>query len=163
MATLHLIVGLPCSGKTTLARKLETKHSALRLTTDEWHIRLFGNDYGDNMTESDEAEHDSRHDSVESIMWDVAARVLVLGVDVILDFGCWVRSQRDEFRSKAENLGVDFRIHFADAREEVLFERLKARNDMRTGGTFFIPEAKLKEWIQIFEPPSSEELDSSND
>jgi predicted kinase len=163
VATLHLIVGLPCSGKTTLARQLETKHSALRLTTDEWHIRLFGNDYGDNMTKSDEAEHDSRHDSVESIMWDVAARVLVLGVDVILDFGCWVRSQRDEFRSRAENLGADFRIHFADAREEVLFERLKARNDMRTGGTFFIPEAKLKEWIQIFEPPSSEELDSSKD
>ena len=163
MATLHLMVGLPCSGKTTLARQLEAKYSALRLTTDEWHIRLFGNDYGDNMTESDEAEHDSRHDSVESIMWDVAARVLVLGVDVILDFGCWVRSQRDEFRSRAENLGADFRIHFADARDEVLFERLKARNDVRTGGTFFIPEAKLKEWIQIFEPPSSEELDSSKD
>ena len=163
MATLHLIFGLPCSGKTTLARQLEANYSALRLTADEWHIRLFGNDYGDNMTESDEAEHDSRHDSVESLMWDVAARVLVLGVDVILDFGCWVRSQRDEFRSRAENLGAGFRIHFADAREEVLFERLKARNDMRTGGTFFIPEAKLKEWIQIFEPPSLEELDSSKD
>jgi hypothetical protein len=47
--------------------------------------------------------------------------------------------------------------------EEVLFERLKARNDMHTEGTFFIPEAKLKEWIKKFEPPSSEELDSSDD
>ena len=163
MATLHLIVGLPCSGKTTLARQLETKYSALRLTTDEWHIRLFGHDFRDNMTESDEAKHGSRHDSVESIMWDVAARVLVLGVDVILDFGCWVRSQRDEFRSRAKNLGVDFKIHFVDVSEEVLFERLEARNDMHTEGTFFIPKAKLKEWIQIFEPPSSEELDSSKD
>ena len=160
MATLHLIVGLPCSGKTTLARQLETQHSALRLTTDEWHIRLFGQDFGDNMTESDEAEHDSRHAAVESIMWDVAARVLVLGIDVILDFGCWVRSQRDEFRSRASQLGADFRIHFAAASEEELFERLKARNEMQTEGTFFIPEAKLKEWIHIFEPPSSEELDS---
>jgi hypothetical protein len=34
---------------------------------------------------------------------------------------------------------------------------------MHAEGTFFIPEAKLKEWIQIFEPPSSEELDSSED
>jgi len=115
------------------------------------------------MTESEEAEHDSRHESVESIMWDVAARVLVLGVDVILDFGCWVRSQRDEFRSRAENLGADFKIHFVDAPEGVLFERLKARNDMQADGTFFIPEAKLREWIEIFEPPSSEELDSLND
>ncbi len=163
MATLHLIVGLPCSGKTTLARQLETKYSALRLTTDEWHIRLFGSDFGDNMTESEQAEHDSRHESVESIMWDVAARVLVLGIDVVLDFGCWVRSQRDEFRSRAKNLGADFKIHFVDAPDEVLFERLKARNDMQAEGTFFIPEANLKEWIQIFEPPSSEELDSLND
>ena len=163
MATLHLIVGLPCSGKTTLARQLETKYSALRLTTDEWHIRLFGHDFGDNITEYDEAKHGSRHDLVESIMWDVAARVLVLGVDVILDFGCWVRSQRDEFCSRAENLGADFEIHFVDVPEEVLFERLKARNDMGTEGTFFIPEVKLKEWIQLFEPPSPEELDSSKD
>jgi predicted kinase len=163
VATLHLIVGLPCSGKTTLARQLETKYSALRLTTDEWHIRLFGNDFGDNMTASEEAEHDSRHESVESVMWDVAARVLVLGMDVVLDFGCWVRSQRDEFRSRARNLGADFKIHFVDASEEVLLERLKARNDMQAEETFFIPEAKLKEWIQIFEPPSSEELDSSKD
>ena len=163
MATLHLIVGLPCSGKTTLARQLETQYSALRLTTDEWHISLFGQDFGDHMTESDEAEHDSRHAAVESIMWDVAARVLVLGVDVVLDFGCWIRSQRDECRSRAKDLGADFRIHFADASVEELFARLKARNDMQAEGTFFIPEAKLKEWIQIFEPPSSQELHSGWD
>ena len=45
------------------------------------------------MEESDYTKHGVRHDTVESLMWDVAARVLVLGVDVILDFGCWVRSQ----------------------------------------------------------------------
>src|SRR5438105_13336070 len=104
------MVGLPCSGKTTLARQLETKYSALRLTTDEWHIRLFGHDYWDNMTESDEARHDFRHDSVESIMWDVAARILVFGIDVILDFGCWVRSQRDEMRFRVEKLGANLTI-----------------------------------------------------
>jgi predicted kinase len=162
VATLHLIVGLPCSGKTTLARQLEIEYSALRLTTDEWHIRLFGQDYGDNMTQSEEAEHDARHGSVEAIMWDVAARVLVLGRDVILDFGCWVRTQRDEFRSRAKNLGAEFRIHFADAPEDVLFERLEARNAVHSAGTFFIPRAKLEAWIQIFEPPSAEELDVSN-
>jgi predicted kinase len=35
MVTLHLMVGLPCSGKTTLARTLEHERSALRLTPDE--------------------------------------------------------------------------------------------------------------------------------
>jgi predicted kinase len=154
---------LACSGKTTLARELEAQYSALRLTADEWHIRLFGHDFGDNMTHAAEAEHDSRHQSVEFVMWNVAARVLVLGIDVILDFGCWARSERDEFRTKARNLGADFKIHFADAPKEVLVERLKTRNAQRAEGTFFIPESKLREWIRMFEPPTSEELDSSED
>jgi hypothetical protein len=115
------------------------------------------------MTESDEAEHDSRHDAVESLMWDVAARVLTLGVDVILDFGCWVRSQRDEYHPRAKDLGADFEIHFVDAPYEVLLERIRSRNNMASEGTFFIPESKLKEWVHIFEPPSSEELACAKD
>ncbi|MGP4041997.1 AAA family ATPase [Gracilibacillus sp. D59] len=158
MATLHLMVGLPCSGKTTLARKLETRYSALRLTPDEWHTSL-GHDYGYNMTESDESLHDGRHDAVESLMWNVAARVLVLGVDVILDFGFWGRNEREEFRSRAKELGADVKIHFNDVSEEVLFERLRNRNAQKPDATFVIPEAKLEEWMQIFEPPLPEELE----
>ncbi|MGH7813509.1 MAG: AAA family ATPase [Candidatus Binataceae bacterium] len=159
MATLHLIVGLPGSGKTTLARELETRYSALRLTPDEWHIRLFGCDFHDDIDESDFAQHNARHDVVECLMWEVAAKVLVLGVDVILDFGCWVRSQRDEFRSKARDLGADFRIHFTDVSEDVLLDRIKGRNAELPKGAFHIPEVKLKQWIRLFEPPSPGELE----
>lgn len=157
MATLHLMVGLPCSGKTTLARKLEQQYSALRLTPDEWHKRL-GHEYGYNMTEADEALHNARHDAVESLMWEVASRVLALGVDVILDFGFWGRRERDEFRARAKELGVDFKIHFNDVPEEELLNRLRIRNAEKPEGTFVIPEVKLKEWMQLFEPPSPEEI-----
>ncbi|RZT80955.1 AAA domain-containing protein [Micromonospora violae] len=34
--TLFLTVGLPCTGKTTAARRIEAEHNALRLTKDEW-------------------------------------------------------------------------------------------------------------------------------
>ena len=34
--TLFLTVGLPCSGKTTTARRIEIERNALRLTKDEW-------------------------------------------------------------------------------------------------------------------------------
>jgi predicted kinase len=152
MATLHLMVGLPCSGKTTLARELEHKYSALRLTPDEWHTRLFGQDV-------DEKDHDNRHDLVEALLWDVAVRVLTLGVDVILDFGFWVHSQRDDFRSRAAELGAGFKIHFTKASEELLLERLAERNAQLPRGTFRIPEEKLKEWLLIFQPPSKEELE----
>ncbi|SDD32921.1 hypothetical protein SAMN02799630_02685 [Paenibacillus sp. UNCCL117] len=151
MATLHLTVGLPCSGKTTLARQLEQRYSALRLTPDEWHTRLYGQDL-------DDENRDKRHDFVESMLWEVAARVLVLGVDVILDFGCWVRSQRDDMRLRASQLGADFRIHFLDASEEVLFTRLADRNAQLPQGIVYIPANKLKEWTTIFEPLFPEEL-----
>ena len=159
MATLHLMVGLPGSGKTTLARQLEAKHHALRLTPDEWHIRLFGHDFGDDMDESDQTRHAVRHEAVESVMWDVASRVLMLGADVILDFGCWARGERDDYRSKAREIGADFKIHFTDASERELLERLKVRNTRLSGSTFYIPESKLKEWTRLFEPPARDELD----
>lgn len=159
MATLHLMVGLPGSGKTTLARELETRYSALRLTLDEWHIRLFGSDVHDDTDESDWGKHNARHEAVESLLWEMAARVLTLGVDVILDFGFWVRSQRDELRAKARDLGADFKIHFTDLSEELLLERIKARNVQLPPGTFHIPEVKLREWMRLFEPPSPDEFE----
>jgi hypothetical protein len=45
----------------------------------------------------------------------------------------------------------------SDVPEEVLFERLTARNQIPTEETFFKPAAKLKEWIEIFERPSPAE------
>jgi predicted kinase len=153
MPTLHLMVGLPCSGKTTLARQLEQEYSALRLTTDEWHTRLFGQDATDE-------RHDARHELIESLLWDIASRALSIGVDVILDFGCWVRCQRDDFRARAKGLGADFKIHFTDAPEKVLLERLAERNTRMPPGVFQIRESSLREWFLIFEPPSKEELDT---
>jgi predicted kinase len=97
MATLHLMVGLPCSGKTTYARRLAREVQALLLTTDLWHLTLFGDDVGDD-------EHDTRHARIEEIMWDVARHVLVLGGDVVLDFGCWARVERDDYRRRAKEL-----------------------------------------------------------
>jgi hypothetical protein len=38
--SLFVVVGLPGSGKTTLARRLATQHGAVRLNPDEWMIDL---------------------------------------------------------------------------------------------------------------------------
>ncbi|WP_375451630.1 AAA family ATPase [uncultured Devosia sp.] len=158
MAILHAMVGLPGSGKTTLARQLEVKYSALRLTVDEWHVSLFGNDVHDHSDEADFSRHNARHAAIEALLWETAARALVLGLDVILDFGFWTRSERDALRAKARKLGAGFAIHFADASEEVLLERIKARNAQLPPGTFHIPEIKLKEWTRLFEPPLPDEF-----
>lgn len=151
MATLHLTCGLPCSGKTTLARQLEQEHQALRLTPDEWHIRLFGDDLAD-------PAHEQRHNSIEALMWNVAARALGLGVDVILDFGVWSRSEREAFRAEAAQLGAASELHYLEVSEEKLLARLRARNAQPASDTFVIPEARLHEWMRLFQVPEADEL-----
>jgi predicted kinase len=143
--------GLPCSGKTTLAKQIERERRALRLTPDEWIARLFGADIAGEAL-------DAARDPVEAALWELAARVLALGVDVILDFGFWSRAEREEFRARAAALGAHSEIHFTDAPEQVLLARLAARNAALPPGTFRIDEARLRLWSSLFEPPTADEL-----
>jgi len=152
VATLHLMVGLPCSGKTTLARALEHQHSALRLTPDEWHIRLFGQD-------AEDPEHDGRHRLIETLQWDVASRTLALGMDVILEFGFWAREEREDYRSRARQLGASSEVHVLDAPAGELLRRLAQRNAQPSVLAFNIPEEMMRPWIASFQKPTPEELE----
>ena len=152
MATLHLMVGLPCSGKTTLAQKLEREQSALRLTPDEWHVRLFGQD-------AEEPEHDARHGLIEAMLWTIARRALELGTNVILDFGFWAREEREDYRSRAKQLGASSEVHFLDVSADELMHRLALRNAQPSQTSFSIPKAKMKPWIAFFQRPTPDELE----
>lgn len=152
MATLHLMVGLPCSGKTTLAKQLEAEYHALRLTTDEWHVRLFGQDAKD-------PEHDARHGQIEAMLWDIARRALELGTNVILDFGFWAREEREEYRQRAKSLGARSEVHFLDVPADELLRRLAIRNSQPSQGVFHIPEEMMAPWIAFFQRPAPDELE----
>jgi predicted kinase len=154
MATLHLMIGLPCSGKTTYARQLAGETNALLLTLDVWHLKLFGDDSG----EEHRDEHNERHVRVEKIMWDVAKHVLKIRGDVILDYGCWARVERDDYRNRAKELGADFKLHYMDVPYSELYRRLKERNRNRPEGVFEISKAEMDRYITIFQPPTADEL-----
>lgn len=145
------MIGLPCSGKTTLAKKLEIEQKALRLTPDEWQRYLFGQD-------ATHPEHDERHSKIEELLWKVAASTLRLGTDVILDFGLWAKSERDDFRRRAATLGAETVIHFLDVPHDELLARLEVRNREPGDEVTHIPVLLLKEWIPIFQAPDAREL-----
>ena len=152
MATLHLMVGLPCSGKTTLAKKLEHERSALRLTPDEWQVGLFGQD-------AKEPEHDPRHSFIETMLWNIASRALELGTNVILDFGFWAREEREDYRLRAKRLGASSEVHFLDVPQEELLRRLAVRNSQPSQESFHISEESMRLWIELFQKPTPEELE----
>lgn len=145
------MVGLPGSGKTTRAKALAAETGALRLTPDEWQTRLFADDMH-------HPDHDRRHDTVEAIMWEVAAHILSHGGDVILDFGFWSRAERAGFAEKARALGAACIVQYEDVPLAELEARVTRRNQEAAGGHFVIPIAALRQWARLFEPPDADEL-----
>lgn len=89
--TLHLTVGLPGVGKTTLASELEQQSGALRLTPDEWMLPLFGVGW---------TEVVGKRAVLEGRLIWVAHQVLRAGGSVILDFGCWSSEERWALRAR---------------------------------------------------------------
>ncbi|HEY3783328.1 MAG TPA: AAA family ATPase [Fimbriimonadaceae bacterium] len=153
--TLYLLCGLPGSGKTTLAKRLEQENSALRFTPDEWMVPL----YGDGICEPNTLDQwNLAHDRVEKVQWQLAEKALLLGVNVVLDFGVWAREERDDFRARTAALGARSELLYLEESLDVLKERVKARNENAGKGTYLISEAELEEWSTQFESPTPDEL-----
>jgi len=142
MATLYLLCGLPGAGKTTLAKRLEQEHSALRFTPDDW-ITALGIDAFDEDTRA----------TVETIQWNLAERALSIGTNVVIDFGVWSRQERDAFRSRAEALGAEVELRFLDVPRHELWARL-----VRRGGGLPSEEV-FDSWCNdLFERPTPDEF-----
>jgi predicted kinase len=153
--TLYLLCGLPGSGKTTVAKRLEQETPALRLTVDEWMAPL----YGTSICEPNTLDRwNDAHERVEKIQWQIAERALLLGVNVVLDFGVWSREEREDFRTRAAALGARSELIFLDEPLDVLKERVKARNMAPGHSAYPISESDLEEWSALFQRPSEDEL-----
>jgi len=148
--TLFLIIGLPGSGKTTKAKEIELQRSALRFTPDEWIIAL----YGENL---DRATRDAVRNPVEQLQWQIAKQNLSHGMNVVLDWGFWTRTEREKYRKEAKAMGVSVQTIFIDVSPDELWKRVSNRSESQKG-TLKIEQEDLEEWSKKFEPPTEDEL-----
>lgn len=148
--TLFLTVGLPCTGKTTAARRIEMEQNALRLTKDEWVKALYGHQ-----------NPRSAQDVIEGGSFQIGLRVLELGINVVIDYGLWGRDERSALRQAAADRGalVDMRYFQLTPAEQ------RRRLDLRQGEaphtTWPMSDEELAEWASIIDIPTSGELDGS--
>ncbi|WP_157902064.1 AAA family ATPase [Escherichia coli] len=91
----------------------------------------------------------------------IAERILVQGVDIVLHFGSWSRTERDEFRRRAVQSKANTVIHYVPTPVEEILTRLAARNAALPATAFRISEEMILEWVQVFEPPTDDELAAS--
>lgn len=147
--TLYLMVGLPATGKTTEAKRLESR-GALRLTKDEWMKALYGPD-----------NPSAASDVIEGRLVEIGLRALELGVDVVIDFGLWGRDERSSLRRAATDRNADVVMLYFDLPTDELRVRLDRRLAEEPHTTWHISEEEMSTWAALIEVPTPEELDGT--
>jgi len=140
---LIIVCGLPGSGKTTLARALESRLRAVRFSPDEWMNAL-----------SLDVYDEERRGKIEALQWKLGRELLARGLTVIIEWGTWGRSERDALRLGARALGAAVELHYLSAPADVLFDRIQRRGMENPP----IERDAVVRWFEMFQAPTPEEM-----
>lgn len=144
---LFVVCGLPGSGKSTRARALEDSADAVRLSPDEWMASL-----------AIDVFDSPARDRIERLQWQLAQRLLRLGVSVVIEWGTWRRTERDALREGAQQLGAEAELHYVDAPLDLLWQRIRKRGSEQQWGWRALTRKDLESYASVFERPDADEL-----
>ena len=147
--TLTLFCGLPGSGRTTLAKRLEADGKGIRLCTDDWQAAL----------DVDHSDTDF-HSRLQRSLYRHGLTLLRHGVNVILEDGLWMAEERTEKFRDARACGARIEFHVFDVPYDALWNRLRNRNEDGAAGSYPMTQDELRHAWNLFQPPSLQELAS---
>ncbi|MDE0803132.1 MAG: ATP-binding protein [Acidimicrobiales bacterium] len=145
--TLVLFCGPPGSGKTTLAKRLESAGRGIRMCTDDWQEALC-------VSHADE----EFHSRLQARLYEHALALLEHGQDVILEDGLWMKHERDQKMADARRCGARTEIHVFDLDFDELWARLDRRNRSRPEGAVPMERTDLEHILSLFQLPDAAEL-----
>jgi predicted kinase len=148
---VYLLVGLTGSGKTRYSRRLESD-GVLRLCVDEEVYALHGR-YGVDYPEHDYAERE------QPVVEDIRKRLVdavVAGHSVVLDYGLWRRSEREEYKELVEDAGGSWRLIYLKVSKDELLRRLGERNLHTDANALAVTPQALEDFFTRFEEPAGE-------
>jgi predicted kinase len=143
---LLLVVGLPGSGKTTLAHTLAAQHGAVRLNPDEWMIDLCRR-----FNEQFRGRLEQRMISLATSCWPTRGAA-------IIEFRLWSRRERTQLLMLGRAAGAYVEMHVPEPDVEELWRRLSTRN-VQPGETA-IDRLTLESSLALWESPDESELSS---
>jgi predicted kinase len=144
---LVILCGLPGSGKTAEAKRIEDQYGAVRLCPDEWMAVLGIDRFSAAVRER-----------IERLQWQLARRLLTLGQRVVIEWGVWRRFERDLLREGARAVGAAVELRFLDAPLDVLWSRVQAREADGVANGPPLCRDDMERYAAGFQAPDAEEL-----
>ncbi len=146
-----LICGKICSGKSTYAEKLRRERRAAVLSCDDLTLSLFPERLGD--------RHEVITWRVHQYLFQRAAELLALSVNVILEWGFWTVESRREAEAYFRDRGFDTEWHYVEISDDAWRECIQKRNRQRPTGTYLVDRNLVEKCASLFQPPAPEEVD----
>lgn len=151
--TLHLIMGLPGAGKSTLAQVLETLTGAHRLSSDEFRLQLF----------IEPCFSQKEHDSLYAILDHNVEHLLEAGYDVIYDANLNRHHHRQEKYDLAQKYNARVRLWYVKTNPKLAKNRRVTEQD-----SLLLPKGESSEKMfdriaNIIEPPTKDEQHTTVD
>lgn len=152
MGKIIMLIGRISSGKTTYARKVEREENALRLSCDELMQIVFPEPMGD--------RYDMYARRCIQYLYRLGRQLAMGGVNVVMDMGCWKRTERREAAEYFTGIEVDWR--YLDIPEEEWKRRIASRNAAVLEGRsnmdeYLVDEGLLAKATAMFEAPTEDE------
>ncbi len=143
-----------CCGKTTYAKKLSQEIQAVRLSCDDIMLSLFGQHLGD--------KHDEVAERTQKYLFQKSLEVYEAGVSVIVDFGFWKKTQREQIAAFYAEHGIKPEWHYINIDDETWKRNIAKRNVAVTKNEtldYYVDEGLAHKCETLFEKPQPNEMD----
>lgn len=147
---LYILCGIPFSGKTTLAKKMENKLNTLSIDLDAIKFEFFGNEATDSQIGKE------GWNRIYQEMYQRIKDALSSGRSVLHDTGNFTKYERDLVRNIAEEQKVESVTIFIDIPTAETYKRLA--NNRQTKARFDVPDEDFYGVVEEMEIPAPTEI-----
>lgn len=158
MAKVIILCGRIASGKTYYTKQLKDKSGTVILSVDDLLLQLSDTCLGE--------RHDDIAGRCEHYLYGLAEQLTGMGMDVIIDYGYWLKREREAARQFFGSRHIPMELHYFIVSEEIRIRRLEQRNraieeaDDRSEKKVYLINEELRQRLDMkFEEPSTDEID----
>ncbi len=145
--TLHLLMGLPGSGKTTLGKIIQKLTKAVRLSSDDYRLFIF----------PEPTFSQKEHDSLYGMLDHNIEHLLQAGHDVVYDANLNRRKHRDEKYALAKKYNANVVLWYLSTSKTMSKKRRMEEQDYTLVPEGETPERMFDRIADIIEVPESDE------